>query len=84
MAAVAKTRDIRWDKLLDQLDQPDEWVRLRRLQVEQTHYVGESLPFARVDIGPVAMAAFLGTPLHLADEEQTSWQDPIIETWEER
>ena len=83
VAQVAKTQGIRWDKAFDLLDQPEEWVRVRRTQVEQTHFAGEALPSARVDIGPVATAAFMGAPLHFASAEQTSWQDPIIESWEE-
>ena len=29
------------------------------------------------------MAAFMGAPLHFASSEQSSWQDPIIESWDE-
>ena len=82
IAQAAKNSEIRWDKGFDLFDRPDEWVRMRRTQVEQTHYVGEALPFVRVDIGPVAMAAFLGAPLHFAPNEQTSWQDPVIKSWD--
>lgn len=82
VAQVAIASDIRWDKAFDLLDQPGEWVRLRRKQVEQTQYFGEALPSVRVDIGPVAMAAFMGAPLHFAMTEQTSWQTPVIESWE--
>jgi len=81
VAQVAKTPDIRWDKAFDLLDQPGEWVRLRRRQVEQTSYFGEALPFVRVDIGPVAMGAFMGAPMHFAAAEQTSWQTPVIDSW---
>jgi hypothetical protein len=83
LSQVAKTDRIRWDKAFDLLEQPEEWLRLRRRQVEETHHVGESLPYVRVDVGPVAMAAFMGAPLHLAHDEQTSWQDPVIESWED-
>lgn len=82
LAQVAKISDIRWDKAFDLLDQPGEWVRLRRKQVEQTYYFGEALPSVRVDIGPVAMGAFMGAPMHFALPEQTSWQSPVIESWE--
>lgn len=83
ICAPPKTPDIRWDKALDLLDQPANWLRLRRQQLEQTHYVGETLPAIRVDIGPVAMAAFMGAPLHLAPLEQTTWQTPIIDSWQD-
>ena len=82
VAAEPLTPDIRWDKAFDLLDNPGAWLRVRRRQVEETHYAGEALPFVRADIGPVALAAFLGAPLHLALEEQTSWQTPILDTWE--
>ena len=45
--------------------------------MENTYYVGEAIPSIRVDIGPVAMAAFLGAPTHFTKEP--SWQEPIIE-----
>jgi hypothetical protein len=81
VSQVRKSSEIRWDKAFDLLEQPDEWVRIRRKQVEQTYYVGEAMPFVRVDIGPVAMAAFLGAPLHFSQKHQTSWQTPVIESW---
>lgn len=82
VAQVGQTRDIRWDKAFDLLDQPDAWVRLRRKQVEQTRLFGEALPAVRVDIGPVAMGAFMGAPVHFAGAEQTAWQTPVIDSWE--
>lgn len=82
VAQAAKPGCNRWDKAFDLLDQPGEWIRVRRAQVEHTHLVGEALPVVRVDIGPVAMGAFLGAPLKFAAEDQTSWQDPIIESWD--
>jgi hypothetical protein len=82
VAQTAKTGEIRWDKAFDLLEQPEEWLRIRRRQVEETYHAGEAIPSVRVDVGPVAMAAFMGAPLHFADEEQTTWQDPVIESWE--
>lgn len=78
---VAADKTIRWDKGFDLFDRPTEWVALRRRQVEKTRRFGEELPSARVDIGPVAVAAFLGVTVHLGHKEQTTWQDPIIEDW---
>lgn len=72
---------LQWGKALDLLDQPDAWLDLRRKQIENTRYVGDTLPRIRVDIGPVAMAAFMGAPLHLSSLEQTTWQDTVIEDW---
>ena len=34
----AKTDKIRWDKAFDLLEQPEEWLRLRRRQVEETYH----------------------------------------------
>lgn len=82
LLTAPKRRDIRWGKGMDLLDQPAAWLAMRRRQVEHTHYAGDSIPFIRVDIGPVATAAFLGAPLHLAEAEGTSWQDTVIEDWE--
>lgn len=73
---------IRWDKAFDLLDDPEAWLQVRRRQVEETVHFGDALPSVRVDFGPVALAAYLGAPLHFAQEEQTTWQDPIIKSWE--
>lgn len=81
VASAPKRRDIRWDKAFDLLERPEEWLAVRRRQVESVHFVGEALPAVRADIGPVATAAFLGAPLHLAAAEQTTWQDPTIDLW---
>lgn len=81
LLSAPKRADIYWGKAFDYIDQPDEWLRLRRLQVESTHYAGDSIPSVRVDIGPVSIAAFLGATLHLSESEQTSWQDPLIPDW---
>lgn len=82
LASAPKDRSIRWDKAFDLLDRPAEWLAVRRRQAESLHCVGEALPSVRVDLGPVATAAFLGAPLHFAEAEQTSWQDPVIDSWE--
>ena len=82
VAWARKTDRIRWDKAFDLLERPEEWLAVRRTQVENTHAVGEAIPFIRADIGPVSMGPYLGAPLHIAEAEQTTWQDPIIETWD--
>ena len=84
MACVSagKRKDIRWDKTFDLLEQPAEWLAARRLQLENTHWAGDSLPSIRVDIGPVATAAFVGAPLHFSEKEETSWQTPVIKSWD--
>jgi hypothetical protein len=83
VASARKRADIYWGKALHLLNQPGEWLRTRRIQVENTHYVGEALPSIRVDIGPVSLGAFLGAPLHVSEETQTVWQESIIEDWDD-
>ena len=80
--AVGTRQDIRWDKAFDLLEQPGEWLRVRRAQLENTFWAGDTVPSIRVDIGPVATGAFVGAPLHFAAAEGTSWQDPIITSWD--
>jgi hypothetical protein len=76
--------DVRGDKAFDLHDQPQVWLDLRRRQLLATHRVGETLPFVRADIGPVAIAAFVGAPIHFSRQQNTSWLDPIIEDWASR
>ena len=83
VAAVPKRLDIRWDKAFDLLEKPAEWLNVRRLQVENLHWVDATVPSIRVDLGPVVTGAFLGAPLHFAAAEQTSWESPIIEDWDD-
>ena len=83
MTEVLKMPGKAWGKALDLIDRPEEWLRNRRGQLEDTHFVGEALPAIRVDIGPVSMAAYLGAPLTLANEESTSWQEPVIDSWDD-
>jgi hypothetical protein len=80
--SVGTRRDIRWDKAFDLLEQPDAWLRVRRAQLEATHWAGDDVPSIRVDIGPVATAAFVGAPLHFSREENTGWQTPIVGVWD--
>jgi hypothetical protein len=60
---------------------PPRWLEFQRRQLEARQPAGDTIPAIRVDIGPVTLAAMLGAPLHFAEDEYTSWQDPIIETW---
>ncbi len=79
--ALPDDPSIRWDKGFDLLDKPAEWVTLHRRQIENKRCFCDEIPSARVDIGPVSVAAFLGAPLHLGHTEQTTWQDTIIHDW---
>lgn len=80
--SVGKSKSIRWDKAFDLLEDPVSWLAVRRAQLESTHWAGDEVPGIRVDIGPVATAAFVGAPLHFAYAEGTSWQTPVIDAWD--
>jgi hypothetical protein len=80
VGAVPKKRDIRMDKCFDLLGQPEKWLRTRKMQLENTHFIDQTIPGIRVDLGPVTTGAFLGAPLHFAEKEQTSWQTPIYDS----
>lgn len=45
-----------------------------------TYYGGEAFPLFNPNLGPDIFAAFLGAPIHFA--EDTSWVDPMIVAWE--
>lgn len=57
----------------------------RGLQCLASHaFLGEALPAFRPGFGPDQMAAFLGAPLSLSDDENpTSWSHKIVEDWRE-
>ncbi|MFP4382675.1 MAG: hypothetical protein ACLFST_00180 [Spirochaetia bacterium] len=77
VAALPNEKNIRRDKCFDLLENPEEWLALRKRQLENTYFLDQTIPGIRVDLGPVATGAFLGAPLHFAGEEQTSWQNPV-------
>lgn len=49
-------------------------------RIRCTYYGGEAFPLFNPNLGPDIFAAFLGAPIHFA--EDTSWVDPIIDCWE--
>jgi hypothetical protein len=67
------TVEARWTDLDYQVDSQGE-------DIHCTYYGGEAFPLFNPNLGPDIFAAFLGAPIHFADD--TSWVDPIIETWE--
>ena len=83
IASVSARSDIRHDKAFDLLEDPSAWLAVRRRQLEATRFSEDTPPNLRVDLGPVAPAAYLGAPLHFAPQENTSWQTPIIEEWDD-
>jgi hypothetical protein len=64
------------------LDQPARYVASRRAYVESKIWLGDTIPSARIELGPVALGGMLGAPLKLMENEGTSWQDPIIHDWD--
>lgn len=82
IAAAPTGAGIYRGKAFHLIDQPDRWLAAQRLQLENTRFVADTLPRIRADIGPVSIAAFLGAPLTLSEEEQTSWQTPVIADWD--
>ena len=50
--------------------------------VEQTQWLGDSLPSARPDFGPDQYAAWLGAELRYSpDSSQTNWVTPFVQDW---
>ena len=82
VGSIPKRHDLRWDKAFDLLETPQEWLKLRRQQLEASHWLDATIPNIRVDLGPVVTGALLGAPLHFSRSENTAWQDPIIESWD--
>ncbi len=78
VAKSANSPALKRGKAFDLLESPGEWLRVREDQVEETYWIDASIPCIRVDIGPVCVGAFLGAPLEFANEEETSWQKPIL------
>jgi hypothetical protein len=76
--------NLRRDKLFDLIGEPDRWLELREHQMEHTCWIDQAVPHVRVDIGPVATAAFVGAPLHFALREDTAWLSPLTagEEWD--
>jgi hypothetical protein len=79
VGSVAARPGIPWGKAFDLFERPDEWLAVRRRQLEGTYWLDQAVPHIRVDLGPVATAAFLGAPVHFAVKESTVWQTPILD-----
>lgn len=59
------------------LDRADNYV-------ENTLFLGESVPVVRADHGPDQYAAFFGSGLKFSeDSKNTNWIEPIIEDWDQ-
>lgn len=63
-------------KRLDLLQYPERWLAAKFQDMRQTHWIGDAVPFIRVDFGPVFMTMLAGLePRFISD---TTWYDPII------
>ncbi|NSW53203.1 MAG: hypothetical protein HPY85_11915 [Anaerolineae bacterium] len=61
---------------VDLLKTPDRWFEEKFKDMRQTHWVGDALPFIRVDFGPVFMTALAGAePIFVSD---TTWYEHTI------
>lgn len=61
---------------VDIIEEPQHWFEEKYKDMRQTHWVGDALPFIRVDFGPVFMTALAGaTPKFVSD---TTWYDHFI------
>jgi hypothetical protein len=72
---VPETLEQRWTDLDYVVESQGELIRC-------TYYGGEAFPLFNPNLGPDIFAAFLGAPIHFA--EDTSWVDPIITDWRQR
>lgn len=61
------------------LDDPEAYLAYRRRQVLDTRYVADGVPFLRVDMGPNALATFLGVPWRIDDATVTTWHQHSLE-----
>jgi hypothetical protein len=62
----------RYDAVIDQ-----------RLAWAETHeFLGDAMPFHRLEFAADNFAAYLGTDLRYAKEEMTSWAVPFVEDWD--
>lgn len=81
---AGKGMKVRAGKAMDLLEQPEQWLAVRRAQLDNTYLVAQTLPEIRVDLGPLAVAAYLGAPTTFSVSANTSWQTPTIDGWPHR
>jgi 5-methyltetrahydrofolate--homocysteine methyltransferase len=58
---------------------PQTVVRRVEAQIEATNFYGDTLPYHFINLGPGALAAFMGCASVL--QQNTIWQEPLIEDW---
>lgn len=63
---------------------PDRAVEDMLAHIDGTHYAGDAYPMWYPNLGPGALTAFLGNPIHFDPEHDTSWQEhavPDLRAW---
>lgn len=82
MPPDAVARGVPTGRLLDKLDNAEAWLEAREAQLKAEVRHGDAVPSIRIDLGPVATAAFLGSRVEVAAAEDTVWQHPILDDLE--
>ena len=63
-------------KRLEFIREPERWLHEKFLDMRQCQWIGDSIPFIRVDFGPVIMTMLAGLePKFVSD---TTWYDHVI------
>jgi len=74
-----------WETLPEPPDIWEHWTNPRYVvprtdqSIRNTAWSAEACPSAWVNLGPISMTGFLGTPVHV--DERTVWQSPIVDDW---
>jgi hypothetical protein len=61
---------------LDLLGDSERWLDAKLADFDQTHFVGDAVPFIRVDFGAVMLSGMLGGEPHI--ESDTTWTESFI------
>ena len=76
IASTSINRGVPGGKLLDRLQQPDEWMQGRLAQLANTHWAGDAFPSLRTDFGPVSLGMLVGAPVEFGSD--TTWTHRFI------
>lgn len=85
MALTAPRDGFRWDSVPEAPDlwqhwtHPDYVIPRTDQGIRGTAWFAEACPQTWVNLGPVSMAGFLGTGIHVRPD--TVWQSPIVADW---
>ncbi len=76
LGTANKTPDRPITRRLELLHDPDGWFAAKQEDLRQTHFVGDTIPSSRLDLGPVALAALMGAETTFVSD--TSWTQAFI------